>query len=112
MTNKIDEYTASDSNQCVLGQHYSFPTKMNKRRCLHLRDTTGKHSRRNASTLLLFGTAMNRDLSTGPLTRPFACSLAPLTHSLASHRLLRSCAPLRSFVCSLAHSLTPELVGK
>ena len=44
------------------------------------------------------------DVSTGPLARPFARSLAPLTHSLASPCLLRSRAPLRSFVRSLAHS--------
>ena len=33
-------------------------------------------------------------------------SLAPLTHSLAPHCSLRSRAPLRSFVRSLARSLT------
>ena len=27
----------------------------------------------------------NPDVSTGPLARPFACSLAPLTHLLALH---------------------------
>ena len=42
----------------------------------------------------------------------FARSLAPLTHSLATHSSLRSRAPLRSFVRSLAHLLTPELMGK
>ena len=51
-------------------------------------------------------------LGTGPFTPPFACSLAPLTQSLAPHCSLRSRAPLRSFVRSLAHSLTPELMGK
>ena len=64
---------------------------------------------------LLFRTAMNRDMSTGPLTRLFAHSLALLTHSIAPHCLLHSHAPLRSFVCSVAHLLTPEqaeLVGK
>ena len=41
-------------------------------------------------------------------------SLAPhcLLHSLAPHCLLRSRAPLRSFVRSLAHSHSPELMGK
>ena len=33
--------------------------------------------------VLWFRRAMNRDESTGPLTRPFACLLAPLTHLLA-----------------------------
>ena len=58
------------------------------------------------------GTTENPDVSTGPLARPFARSLAPLTHSLAPYCSLRSRAPLRSFVRSLAHSLTPELVGE
>ena len=35
-------------------------------------------------------------LITGPLARPFACSLAPLTRLLAPHYLLRLRAPLRS----------------
>ena len=43
------------------------------------------------------------DWSTGPLARPFARSLAPLTCSLALHYLLRWRAPLRSL--SLARSL-------
>ena len=46
-------------------------------------------------------TAKNRDVSTGPLARPFARSLAPLTHSLASDCSLRSRPPLRSLVRSL-----------
>ena len=45
----------------------------------------------------------NTDWSTGPLARPFACSLAPLTHSLALYYSLRLRAPLRSLVHSLAH---------
>ena len=45
----------------------------------------------------------NPDVSTGPLPCPFARSLAPLTRSLAPHYSLRSRAPLRSLVCSLAH---------
>ena len=38
----------------------------------------------------------NPDVSTGPLARPFAHSLAPLTRSLATRCSLRSRAPLRS----------------
>jgi len=48
----------------------------------------------------------NPDLSTGPHARPLARLLAPLSHSLALHCLLRSHTPLRSFVCSLAYSLS------
>ena len=48
-------------------------------------------------------TAKNRDVSTGPLTRPFVSLLALLTHLLPLHCLLRSHTPLRSF---LAHSLS------
>ena len=44
--------------------------------------------------------------STGPVARPFTRSLALLTHWLAPHCSLRSRAPLRSFVRSLARSLT------
>ena len=39
-------------------------------------------------------------------------SLVPLTHSLAPQCSLRLRTPLRSFVRSLAHSLTPELMGE
>ena len=57
------------------------------------------------------GTTKNPDVSTepvsGPLARPFVRSLATLTHSLATHCSLRSTALIRS----LAHSLTPELLG-
>ena len=49
------------------------------------------------------GTNKNRDVSTGPLARPFARSLAPLTHSLAPDCSLHSRPPLRSLVRSLAH---------
>ena len=49
------------------------------------------------------GTNKNRDVSTGPLARPFARSLAPLTRSLAPDCSLRSRPPLRSLVRSLAH---------
>ena len=48
-------------------------------------------------------TAKNTDWSTGPLARPFARSLAPLTHSLAPDCSLCLRPPLRSLVCSLAH---------
>ena len=49
------------------------------------------------------GTNKDRDVSTGPLTRPFARSLATLTRLLAPHYSLRSRAPLRSLACSLTH---------
>ena len=49
------------------------------------------------------GTNKNRDISTGPLARPFTPSLAPLTRSLARDCSLRSRPPLRSLVCSLTH---------
>ena len=44
--------------------------------------------------------------NTKPFAPPFACSLPPLTHSLAPHCLLCSRARLPSFVCSppLAYS--------
>ena len=42
-------------------------------------------------------------LNTGPLARPFARSLAPLTRELAPDCSLRSRPPLRSLVHSLAH---------
>ena len=61
---------------------------------------------------LWYRSAKNPDESTGPLARLFARSLAPLTRSLAPPCLLRSRATLCSFGCLLAHSLTPELVGK
>ena len=47
-------------------------------------------------------TAKNTDCSAGPLARPFARSLEPLTHSLAPDYSLRSRPPLRSLVCLLA----------
>ena len=49
------------------------------------------------------GTNKNREVSTGPLARPFARSLAPLTRSLAPDCSLRSRPPLCSLVRSLAH---------
>ena len=54
-------------------------------------------------TPLWFRSAKNRDVSTGPLARPFAHSLAPLTRSLAPDCSLHSRPPLRSLVRSLAH---------
>ena len=64
----------------------------------------------------------NQDDSTGPLARPFACLLAPLTPSLTPLCSLRSIASFARFatlICSLAgcaalihsfaHSLTSEL---
>ena len=52
----------------------------------------------------------NPDLSTGPLTRPFTRSLAPLTHSLAA-RFARALCCTHSLARSLT-SLTPSLVGQ
>ena len=49
------------------------------------------------------GTNKNRDVSTRPLARLFARSLARLTHSLSPDCSLRSRPPLRSLVRSLAH---------
>ena len=54
-------------------------------------------------TAVLGRTAKNWDISTGPLARPFAHSLAPLTRLLAPDCSLRSRPPLRSLVHSLAH---------
>ena len=60
-----------------------------------------------------YGPAKNTDVSTGPLTFPFVCSLLPLTHLLVPHYSLH----LRSAVLTglLARSLTmliPSLVGQ
>ena len=49
------------------------------------------------------GSTKSRDISTGPLARPFARSLAPLTRLLASDCSLCSRPPLSSLVRSLAH---------
>ena len=56
-----------------------------------------------ATAALWSGTNKDRDVSTGPLARPFAHSLAPLTRSLAQDSSLCSRPPLRSLVRSLAH---------
>ena len=66
------------------------------------RKTYGDLSRDSAQW---FRTAKNRDVSTGPPARAFACSLAPLTHLLAPPCSLHSCTLLRSLVCLLTHSL-------
>ena len=50
------------------------------------------------------GSTKNTDISTGPLACPFARSLAPLTHLLALHYLLRTRALLR-LLALFAHSL-------
>ena len=65
----------------------------------------GEYLVRNGRVAQWSETAKSRDVSTGPLARLFAHSLAPLTHLLAPHCLLRPFA-------RTAHSLTPELVGK
>ena len=62
--------------------------------------------------LLWSGTNKNQDISTGPFARPFARSLAPLTHSLAPDCSLCSCPPLRSLLRSLAHSAHSLARGK
>ena len=59
-------------------------------------------SRRDADALWS-GSTKNADMRTGPLTRPFACSLAPLTCLLILDCSLRSRPPLHSLVCSLVH---------
>ena len=58
------------------------------------------------------GLEQTRDVSTRPLALPFVHSLAPLTRSLAPDCSLHLRATLCSLICSLAHSLTPSLVGK
>ena len=57
-------------------------------------------------------TTKNSDVSTGPLVRPFARSLVPLTQLLSLPCSLHLHTPLRSFVRSLAHILTLELMRK
>ena len=58
------------------------------------------------------GTNKYRDVSTGPLARPFARSLAPLTRSLAPDCSLRSRPPLCSLVRSLAHCAHSLALGE
>ena len=64
-----------------------------------------KASSNSASCPLWSGTNKNRDVSTGPLARPFARSLAPLTRSLAPDCSLRLRPLPRSLVRSLVRSL-------
>ena len=59
-----------------------------------------------------FETTKNQDVSTGPLDCPFTYSILPLTHLLAPHCLLCLRAPLRSFICSLAHFAHSRAHGK
>ena len=61
---------------------------------------------------LWFKTAKNRDISTGPLARPFVYSLAPLSHLLAPHRSIPLRLLPRPYIRSLTHFLTPDSVGK
>ena len=58
------------------------------------------------------GTNKNKDISTGPLPRPFARLLAPLTRSLDPDCSLLSRPPLRSLVYSLARFAHPHARGK
>ena len=58
------------------------------------------------------GTNNNRDVSTEPLTRPFARLPTPLTRLLAPDCWLRSRLPLRSLVRSLTHFARSLARGK
>ena len=69
----------------------------------------GPNESEKSLSLLSFGagtqwgrTAKNWDVENGPLTRPFAHSLAPLAHSLALHC---SFPTAYLFAHSLAHSI-------
>ena len=66
----------------------------------------------NHTDALWSETNKNRDASTGPLARPCARSLAPLTRSRAPDCLLRSRPPLRSLIPSLAHFAHSLACGK
>ena len=59
-----------------------------------------------SAVAMWFKTAMNRDVSSGPLALAFARSLAPLTHSLAPLYSLYWRSFLRSFASSLTLSRT------
>ena len=54
----------------------------------------------------------NPDVSTGPLARPFARSLAPLTRSLAPHCSLCSRALLRSLAHSFARGNVNDIMSQ
>ena len=62
----------------------------------------------NQGTALWSKTAKNTDCSTGPLTRPFACT----AHSFAFSTLLASLTRSAALTRLLAHSITPTLMGK
>ena len=70
------------------------------------------HEAEQNSIALWSGINKNQDVSTGPLARPFARSLAPLTRLLAPDCSLRSRPPLRTLVCSLAHFAHSLACGK
>ena len=55
------------------------------------------------------GTNMNRDVSTAPLARPIAHSLAPLIHSLAPDCSLCLRPSLRALIRALTRSLAHSL---
>ena len=69
-------------------------------------------SKKNEKNPQWSGTTKNQDVSTGPLARPFARSLAPLTRLLAPDCSLRSRPPLRSLIRSLAHFAHSQARGK
>ena len=75
------------------------------RACCYFLQSTSLYCQGSFSGRIFLRTAKYWDARTGPLARPFARWLAQLTHSLASHCLLRSRVQLRSFVRSLTHSL-------
>ena len=83
-----DFITASVGSSVTLSCHSMFVTP---------------HWRWTSARALWARSTKNPDVSAGPLARPFARSLAPLTRSLAPHYSLRSRAPLRSLARSLPH---------
>ena len=84
--------------------------RISKRLCPSVRASIRRSVRPSVS--LWSGTTKNKDVGTGPLACLFGRSLAPLTHSLAPPCSLCSCAPLRSFICSLAHFAHSQARGK
>ena len=58
------------------------------------------------------GTNKNRDVNTGPIARPFALSLTPLTRLVAPDCSLHSRPLLRSLIRSLAHFADSRAHGK
>ena len=71
----------------------------------------GRERGRNIDNALWSRTAKNPDVSTGPLSHPFALFLSPLTCSLARPCLFHLRAVLLSLIRSLTHSLTLKLVN-